>query len=72
VLSMVAMALSGFTEERNALWQKTCQGLRTSLKNPYLRAMFAFLGGDRDGSYEEVLVGHTWVTPPPTQLQWLD
>ena len=52
---MVAMALSGFTEEPNALWRKTCSELRVSLKNAYLRAMFAFLAGNKD-SYEDVLV----------------
>ena len=55
MLSMVAMALSGFTEEKNALWRKTCTELRQSLEHPYLRAMFAFLASDKD-SYDEVLV----------------
>lgn len=52
---MVAMALAGFTEERSAMWRKTCNELRLSLKNPYLRAMFAFLACDKD-NFDEVLV----------------
>ncbi|XP_060561622.1 GATOR complex protein MIOS-like [Ruditapes philippinarum] len=54
VLSMVAMALSGFTEEKNALWRKTCIDLQQTLEHPYLRAMFAFLASDKD-SYDDVL-----------------
>lgn len=53
-LSMIAMALSGFTEEKNALWRKTCTELGQSLDDPYLRAMFAFLANDKDG-YEDIL-----------------
>ncbi|KAH3795999.1 hypothetical protein DPMN_149563, partial [Dreissena polymorpha] len=53
-LGLVAMALSGFTEERNAMWRKTCTELRLSMKDPYLRAMFSFLASDRD-NYDEVL-----------------
>ncbi|XP_053373892.1 GATOR complex protein MIOS-like [Mercenaria mercenaria] len=56
VLSMVAMALSGFTEEKNALWRKTCTDLSQTLEHPYLRAMFAFLASDKD-SYDDVLKG---------------
>ena len=54
-LSVVAMALSGFTDDKNTLWKEMCGSLRTQLKNPYLRAMFAFLTTDTD-NYEEVLV----------------
>lgn len=49
------MALSGFTEEKNALWRSTCTNLRQSLEHPYLRAMFSFLASDKD-VYEDVLV----------------
>lgn len=50
------MALSGFTEDKNALWRRTCGTLRYQLENPYLRAIFAFLACDED-NYEDVLVG---------------
>ena len=51
----VAMALAGYTEERQTLWRKTCGSLLRTLDDPYLRAMFAFLSGDRD-SFDEILV----------------
>ncbi|KAL4222251.1 hypothetical protein ACF0H5_018288 [Mactra antiquata] len=54
VLTTVAMALSGFTEERNALWRTTCRNLRQTLEHPYLRAMFGFLASEKD-AYDEVL-----------------
>ncbi|XP_055877328.1 GATOR complex protein MIOS-A-like [Biomphalaria glabrata] len=53
-LQAVAMALSGFTEDPNALWRRTCGTLRYQLENPYLRAMFAFLACEED-NYEDVL-----------------
>lgn len=54
-LSMVAMALSGFSEERTTLWRELCQKSRSQLSDPYLRATFGFLTADND-SYENVLV----------------
>ncbi|XP_022107644.1 GATOR complex protein MIOS-like isoform X2 [Acanthaster planci] len=39
----MAMALSGFTQQRNTLWCEMCSTLREKLKHPYLRAMFGFL-----------------------------
>uniref|UniRef100_A0A0B6ZZ52 Uncharacterized protein n=1 Tax=Arion vulgaris TaxID=1028688 RepID=A0A0B6ZZ52_9EUPU len=53
-LQAVAMALSGFTEDKNALWRRTCGTLRYQLENPYLRAIFAFLACDED-NFEDVL-----------------
>ncbi|XP_067210981.1 GATOR2 complex protein MIOS-B isoform X2 [Linepithema humile] len=53
-LSMVAMALSGFSEERTTLWRESCQKSRSQLSDPYLRATFGFLTADND-SYENVL-----------------
>ncbi|KAK3592025.1 hypothetical protein CHS0354_031537 [Potamilus streckersoni] len=50
----VAMALAGFTNEKNALWRKTCANLRHSLEDPYLRAMFTFLSSDKE-NFDEVL-----------------
>ncbi|XP_012940949.1 GATOR complex protein MIOS-A [Aplysia californica] len=53
-LQAVAMALSGYTEDKNALWRRTCGTLLHQLENPYLRAVFAFLACDED-DYENVL-----------------
>lgn len=53
-LGTVAMALSGFTEERNALWRQTCCDLRRNLSNPYLRAIFSFLASNKE-DYKDVL-----------------
>lgn len=55
ILNMVAMALSGFSEERTTLWRESCQKSRSQLSDPYLRATFGFLTSDND-SYESVLV----------------
>lgn len=51
-LNIVAMALSGFSEDRNSMWRELC--LKPRLSDPYLRATFAFLTADND-SYENVL-----------------
>jgi len=53
-LQAVAMALSGYTEDTNTLWSRTCGTLLHQLENPYLRAVFAFLACDQD-HYENVL-----------------
>jgi len=55
ILNMVAMALSGFSEERTTLWRESCQKSKSQLSDPYLRATFGFLTADND-SYESVLV----------------
>lgn len=54
-LNVVAMALSGYTDERPSLWREMCSSLRLQLKNPYLCVMFAFLTSE-PGSYDGVLV----------------
>ena len=54
-LSIVAMALSGFSEDRNSMWRELCLKSRSQLADPYLRSTFAFLTADND-SYENVLV----------------
>ena len=44
LLHVVAMALSGFSEEKvGALWREMVGNLVEKLKNPYLRTMFQFL-----------------------------
>ncbi|XP_072027810.1 GATOR2 complex protein MIOS-like [Amphiura filiformis] len=53
-LNAIAMALSGFTKEKNALWCEMCSSLCKNLTNPYLRAMFGFLT-TCDNSYDAVL-----------------
>ncbi|XP_046334805.1 GATOR complex protein MIOS-like [Haliotis rufescens] len=53
-LNAVAMALAGYSDQKSTLWQKTCSSLRDQLEDPYLRAMFAFLTGDRQ-NYKDVL-----------------
>ncbi|ELK12535.1 WD repeat-containing protein mio [Pteropus alecto] len=53
-LNVVAMALSGYTEEKNSLWREMCSTLRLQLNNPYLCVMFAFLTSET-GSYDGVL-----------------
>ncbi|XP_023223348.1 GATOR complex protein MIOS-B-like [Centruroides sculpturatus] len=53
-LNIVAMALSGYSEDDNTLWGETCGKIRSQLKNPYLRAMFAFLTSE-NSNYDEVL-----------------
>ncbi|XP_058794718.1 GATOR complex protein MIOS-B [Phymastichus coffea] len=53
-LNIVAMALSGFTEDKNSMWRELCLKSRSQLTDPYLRATFAFLTADND-SYENVL-----------------
>ncbi|XP_007425343.1 GATOR complex protein MIOS [Python bivittatus] len=53
-LNVVAMALSGYTDEKNSLWREMCSTLRLQLNNPYLCAMFAFLTCE-SGSYDGVL-----------------
>ncbi|XP_035110822.1 GATOR2 complex protein MIOS isoform X2 [Callithrix jacchus] len=53
-LNVVAMALSGYTDEKNSLWREMCSTLRLQLNNPYLCVMFAFLTSEA-GSYDGVL-----------------
>ncbi|XP_078094249.1 GATOR2 complex protein MIOS [Mustelus asterias] len=53
-LNVVAMALSGYTDEKNSLWREMCSSLRLQLNNPYLCVMFAFLTSE-PGSYDCVL-----------------
>lgn len=54
--NLVAMALSGFTDDKNTLWKEMCGPFSTQLGDPYLRAMFAFLvngSGDYNGILKE-------------------
>ncbi|XP_071500318.1 GATOR2 complex protein MIOS-like [Diadema antillarum] len=53
-LNAVAMALSGFTWEKDTLWCSMCSRLCCQLRSPYLRAMFGFLT-TTDDRYEAVV-----------------
>nr|XP_054767696.1 GATOR complex protein MIOS-like [Lytechinus pictus] len=53
-LHPVAMALSGFTPDKDTLWCSMCSALCRQLRNPYLRAMFGFLTTN-DDKYEAVV-----------------
>lgn len=54
-LNVVAMALAGFSDDKNSMWKQLCSTARAQLIDPYLRAMFAFLTAE-NYSYENVLV----------------
>lgn len=47
-LNVVAMALSGYTEEKKTMWRKMCSSLCGQMENPYLRSAFAFLTTEAD------------------------
>ncbi|XP_065053231.1 GATOR2 complex protein MIOS-like isoform X2 [Rhopilema esculentum] len=47
-MNLVAMALSGYSTEKRSLWREMCGALSPQLKNPYLRAVFAFLTQEDD------------------------
>ncbi|XP_015747858.1 PREDICTED: WD repeat-containing protein mio-B-like [Acropora digitifera] len=53
-LNVVAMALSGFTEERKATSKKMCGSLSRQMESPYLRSAFAFLTSEGD-NFDSIL-----------------
>lgn len=53
-LSIVAMALSGFSDDKSSMWREHCIQSRSRLTDPYLRAMFAFLTSENE-NYDNVL-----------------
>ncbi|KAJ7386639.1 hypothetical protein OS493_006624 [Desmophyllum pertusum] len=53
-LNVVAMALSGYTEEKKTLWRDMCRSLCGQMENPYLRSAFAFLTTEAD-HFENIL-----------------
>ncbi|XP_048578803.1 GATOR complex protein MIOS isoform X2 [Nematostella vectensis] len=53
-LNMVAMALSGYTEEKRTLWREMCSNLCHEIEHPYLRAAFAFLTCE-DDNFDSIL-----------------
>lgn len=54
-LNVVAMALSGFSDEPNSMWRQNCSICINKLSDPYLKAMFSFLTA-LDYNYDDVLV----------------
>lgn len=54
-LRMAAIALSGFSFDKSAIWRSQCATAQTQINDPHLRSIFAFLIPD-SGSYDKVLV----------------
>lgn len=54
-LRMAAIALSGFSFEKSAIWRSQCATAQVQIGDPHLRALFAFLTPE-NGSYDKVLV----------------
>jgi hypothetical protein len=55
MMNAVAMAISGYSEDKHTLWKKTCSSLLHKLTDPYLRAIFAFLSCEKE-DFQEILV----------------
>ncbi|XP_034247778.1 GATOR complex protein MIOS-A isoform X2 [Thrips palmi] len=53
-LNIVAVALSGFSDDKTSMWRQQCISAKQYLTDPYLRVMFSFLTSESD-TYEEVL-----------------
>ncbi|CAG2121700.1 unnamed protein product, partial [Medioppia subpectinata] len=51
----IALALSGYTKDRNSFWREMCQSIQIQLSDHYLRAIFTFLTTDSE-TYSEILV----------------
>jgi len=54
--SVVAMAIAGFTEQKNTLWRDLAHATCHKLTDPYIRAMFAFLMESDNNNYSSILV----------------
>lgn len=54
MMNAVAMAISGYSEDKHTLWKKTCSSLLHKLTDPYLRAIFAFLSCEKE-DFQEIL-----------------
>jgi len=53
--SIVAMAIAGFTDDRNSLWREQAQTNCAHLTDPYIRAIFSFLT-ETDSNFDSILV----------------
>lgn len=54
-LNVVAMALSGFSDDKNSIWKQFCAFTKNKLIDPYLKVIFSFLTTE-NYNYENVLV----------------
>ena len=54
-LNVVAMALAGFTDDKNTMWKEMCSDLLSTITHPYLKAIFYFLTTSSE-SYESIFV----------------
>lgn len=52
--NVVAMALAGFSDDKNSMWRQFCSCPKFKLTDPYLRAMFAFLTAE-NYNYDAIL-----------------
>lgn len=57
-LNVAALALTGFSDERNKAWRQNCMVCIEKLTNPYFKAMFSFLTADSQ-NYSSALVSIT-------------
>jgi hypothetical protein len=53
-LNVVAMALAGFTDDKNSVWKQFCTTARHKLSDPYLKVIFSFLTAE-NYNFESVL-----------------
>ncbi|KAL1463656.1 hypothetical protein WDU94_015390 [Cyamophila willieti] len=53
-LSIVSMALAGYSAQSSGLWRQACMESKQQLTDPYLKAIFAFLTADGD-NYDSIL-----------------
>src|SRR6218665_2402498 len=53
-LNVFAMALSGYTDEKNTMWRELCSSLISTISHPYLRAIFYFLTTESE-NYDGIL-----------------
>lgn len=51
---MAAIALSGFSLDKSAIWRTQCSLAQSQIDDPYLRGVFGFLAADSE-NYENVL-----------------
>lgn len=63
MMRMAAIALSGFSLDKNAaIWRSQCGLAHKQIDDPYLRVTFAFLAPDAE-NYDNVLVSEPYLLP---------
>lgn len=55
-LRMAAIALSGFSFEKGAIWRTQCTTAQTQITDPHLRTIFTFLLIAESSIFEKILV----------------